>query len=146
MHQSTQVCFEDLELGDEIGPIEVPVDLQMVTNFCDIWWANPQRNRFVNLDYAQASGLPNCIVPGSMSLALISQLFTQNIHPQALKQIDLVFRQPVFHAPIKIFALVTDKRAENDENLVDCDNHLTNLEGDRLVGGKAIISLPSRSS
>ena len=144
MQQSAQVYFEDLELGDEIGPLEVPIDLQMVKEFCAIWWDTPERSRFVNLDYAKESGLPGCIVPGSMSLALIAQLFTQRAHPQALKQIDLIFRQPVFHAPVKIFALVTDKRVENNENLVDCDIHLTNLDGDRLVGGKAIVSLPSR--
>jgi hypothetical protein len=45
---------------------------------------------------------------------------------------------------VKVVALVTDKREEDGENLVECDIHLTNLDGDRLVGGKVILSLPTR--
>ena len=76
----------------------------------------------------------------------MSQLFTQWGPPQILKKIDVVFRQPVLHAPVKVVALVTDKYEDGDENLVECDIHLTNMEGDRLVGGKVILSLPNRES
>jgi len=38
---------------------------------------------------------------------------------------------------------VTDTRQEDGENLVECDVMLTGAEGERYVGGKAIIALPS---
>ena len=140
----SDLYYEDVDLGDELGPLEKHPTLDTVRTFCDLW-GNPGPNRFVDQDVAQRLGQPGPIVPGVMSVALMSQLFTQWGRPEILKKIDVVFRQPVLHAPVKIVALVTDKREEQGEHLVECDIHLTNLEGDRLVGGKVILSLPSHA-
>ena len=138
-----ELFYEDVDLGDELGPLEKHPTTEAVRTFCQIW-GNHGPNRFVDDDVAQRLGQPGPIVPGVMSVALMSQLFTQWGPPQILKKIDVVFRQPVLHAPVKVVALVTDKHEEDGENLVECDVHLTNLDGDRLVGGKVILSLPSR--
>lgn len=138
-----ELYYEDVEPGDELGPLERHPTLDTVRTFCNLW-GNPGPNRFVDPEIAQGLGQPGPIVPGVMSVALMSQLFTQWGPPDILKKIDVVFRQPVLHAPVKIIALVTDKREEDGDNLVECDIHLTNLDGDRLVGGKVILSLPSR--
>ena len=138
-----ELYYEDVDLGDELGPLERHPTLDTVRTFCEIW-GNPGPNRFVDPEVARDLGQPGPIVPGVMSVALMSQLFTQWGPPQILKKIDVVFRQPVLHAPVNVVALVTDKREEDGENLVECDIHLTNLDGDRLVGGKVILSLPSR--
>jgi acyl dehydratase len=138
-----ELYYEDVDLGDELGPLERHPTLDTVRTFCELW-GNSGPNRFVDPEIAQRLGQPGPIVPGVMSVALMSQLFTQWGPPQILKKIDVVFRQPVLHAPVKVVALVTDKREEDGENLVECDIHLTNLDGDRLVGGKVILSLPTR--
>ena len=140
-----ELYYEDVDLGDELGPLERHPTTDTVRTFCEIW-GNPGPNRFVDPEVARGLGQPGPIVPGVMSVALMSQLFTQWGPPQILKKIDVVFRQPVLHAPVKVVALVTDKYEDGDENLVECDIHLTNLDGDRLVGGKVILSLPSRES
>lgn len=46
--------------------------------------------------------------------------------------------------PLSISATVTDTRQEDGENLVECDILMTGAEGERYIGGTAILSLPSK--
>jgi hypothetical protein len=76
----------------------------------------------------------------------MAQLLTDWAGPEALKDLDLVFRQPVPHnQPLSIAATVTDTRRENGENLVECDVLMTGAEGERYVGGTALVRLPTSS-
>jgi hypothetical protein len=80
-----------------------------------------------------------------MSMALMAQLVTDWAGPEALRDLDLVFRQPVPHnQPLNIAATVTDTRQENGESLVECDILMTGPAGERYVGGTALVSLPRR--
>ncbi len=134
--------FEDIELGDEIGPVELVATDENVATFCELW-GNPMPNRFTDPAVAQAAGLPSPIVPGVMSMAIMSQALTDWAGPEALKDLDLVFRQPVPHnKPLFISATVTDTRQESDENIIECDVLMTGAAGERYVGGTAIIALP----
>ena len=137
--------FENVELGDEIGPLERVAGDDEVSAFCKLW-GNPMPNRFTDQAIAERVKLPGPILPGIMSMALMAQLLTDWAGPQGLKDLDLVFRQPVPHnKPLKISATVTDTRQENGENLVECDILMTGAEGERYVGGTALVSLPSKS-
>ena len=137
--------FEDVEPGDEIGPLEKVASDGEVTEFCELW-GNPMPNRFTDAEIAAKSKLPGPILPGVVSMALMAQRLTQWGGPAALKDLDLVFRQPVPHnKPLSISATVTDTRQENGENLVECDILMTGAEGERYIGGTAILSLPSKS-
>ena len=78
-------------------------------------------------------------------MALMARLFTNWAGPGALKDMDVVFRQPVPHnKPLAISATITDTRQEDSENIIECDILMTGTAGERYVGGKAILSLPSR--
>ena len=139
------IFFEDVELGDEIGPLERVARDQDVIDFCQLW-GNPMPNRFTDQEIADKARLPGPILPGIMSMALMSQLLTDWASPESLKELDLVFRQPVPHnKPLRISATVTDTRQEDGENLVVCDILMTGVEGERYVGGTALLSLPSRA-
>jgi acyl dehydratase len=136
--------FEDVELGDEIGPLEKVASDDDVAAFCELW-GNPRPNRFTDQALAEKARLPGPIVPGVMSMALMSQLLTDWAGPAAVKDLDLVFRQPVPHnKPLRISATVTDTRQENGENLVKCDILMTGAGGERYVGGTALLSLPGK--
>ncbi len=137
--------YGDVELGDEIGPLKKDITDEAVAAFCKVW-GNPTPNRFTSDAEAKKARLPGPIVPGIMSMALMAQLFTHWSPNASLKHLDLVFRQPVTHKPVVIAAVVTDKREENGEYLVECDVYMSNEESGRLVGGKAIISLPNRQN
>ncbi len=144
MDPTPQLYYEDVDLGDEIGPLERHPTDDSVRTFCELWGSHGP-NRFVDEEVAQRLGQPGPIVPGVMTVALMSQLFTRWGPPQVLKKIDVVFRQPVLHAPIKIVALVTDKRVEDGENLVECDISTGSQYGETTTAGSALVSLPSKS-
>ena len=144
MIQPNLPYFDDVEMGDEIGPLVKVVSDEEVVNFCE-QWGNPMPNRFTDPEIAEKSRLPGPILPGVMSMAIMAQLLTQWAGPAAVKDLDLVFRQPVPHnKPLSIAATVTDTRQEDGENLVECDILMTGEQGERYVGGTALISLPSR--
>lgn len=135
--------FEDVELGDEIGPMETEATDDGVKAFCRVW-ENRKPNRFTDSESATKVGLPGPIVPGIMAMAIMTRLLTDWAGPGALKDLDVVFRQPVpHHKPLTVTATVTDTMQEDGENMVECDVMLTGPEGERYVGGKAIIALTS---
>ena len=110
--------FEDVEPGDEIGPLELEASDAEVIRFCELW-GNPMPNRFTDQAEAEQARLPGPIVPGVMSMAIRGQLLTNWAGPESLKDLDLVFRAPVPHnQPLIISATVTDTRQEDGENLV----------------------------
>ena len=145
INQGNTLHFEDIELGDEIGPVELVASDERVLTFCELW-GNPMPNRFTNQELAEASGLPGPIIPGVMSMAIMSQALTDWAGPESLKDLDLVFRQPVPHnKPLLISATVTDTRQENGENLIECDVLMTGAAGERYIGGTALLVLPGSS-
>ena len=49
------------------------------------------------------------IVPGIMAMAMMAQLLTGWAGPNAIRDLDLVFRQPIPHnSPLSLTATVTD--------------------------------------
>ena len=131
-------------MGDEIGPVEIVATDDEVVSFCEVWGTS-MPSRFTDRAIAEQARLPGPIVPGIMSMALMSRLLTTWAGPGALRDLDVVFRQPVPHnQPLIITATITDTRQENGENLVECDILLTTGEGNRHVGGKAIVALAAR--
>ena len=146
MTTGTGPWFEDIELGSEIGPLELVATDERVADFCRLW-GNPMPNRFTDRATAESAGLPGPIVPGVMSMAIMSQALTDWAGPQSLKDLDLVFRQPVPHnQTLLISVTITDTRQDNGENLVECDVMMTGPAGERYVGGTALIALPARDS
>ena len=136
--------IDEVELGDEIGPVEKVASDENVANFCDVWGA-PTPNRFTDAKTATKSGMPGAIVPGIMAMAMMAQLLTDWGGPGSIKDLDLVFRQPVPHnRPLTLAATITDVREEEGEHLVECDILMTGTEGERYVGGKAIVALKQR--
>jgi hypothetical protein len=138
---------EDVELGNEIGPVEVDISDDSVLAFCKVW-GNEMPNRFTDPELAKKVGLSGPIVPGIMSMAIMARLFGDWSPSAVLKNLDVVFRQPVGHEIVSINAVITDipEPSPTNEHLIECDIYLTGSSSDRLVGGKAIVVLPSRST
>ena len=113
--------------------------------FCQVW-GTPIPNRFTDEAIAKDDRLPGPIVPGIMGMAMMAQLFVRSWPNSTLKHLDVVFRQPVLHSLVTITAVVTDKREADGDHLVDCDVYLSNEESGRLIGGKAVVALPTRQS
>ena len=139
-------CFDDVEPGDEIGPLETEATDDSVLAFCQVW-NNSITNRFTDPEAAEKVGLPGPIVPGIMAMAMVTRLLTEWSGPASLRDLDVVFRQPIpHHQPITISGTVTDTRPGEGENLVECDVMMTGAQGERYLSGKAIVALPSGGS
>jgi acyl dehydratase len=140
-----ELHFEDVELGDDIGPVERTITDEQVQAFVQIWGAESGPSRFTSEEVAKGEGLPGMIVPGAMNVGVISQLLTGWSSSVVLKTLDLMFRQMVRHdVPILLKGIVTDKNVVDGEPQVECDIWMEGPDGTRLVIGKAIVVLPTR--
>ena len=139
------IYFDDVDLGDEVGPVERTVTDDQVIEFTQVWGRETGPTRFTSREKAQSEGLPEAIVPGAMNIAVMSQLITGWSPTVKLVKLDVVFRSPVLHnRPLTLKGMITDKDIIDDDPRIECDITMENEEGTPHVIGKATISLPIR--
>ena len=137
--------LDDVDLGDEVGPVERIVTDDQVIEFTQVWGREEGPTRFTSREKAQSEGLPEAIVPGAMNIAVMSQLITGWSPTVKLKKLDVVFRSPVLHnRPLTLKGMITDKDIIDDDPTIECDITMENEEGTPYVIGKAVVSLPMR--
>ena len=140
------VYYDDVDLGDEVGPVERVVSDDQVIEFTQVWGREEGPTRFTSREKAQSEGLPEAIVPGAMNIAIMSQLITAWSPTVRLVKLDVVFRSPVLHnRPLTLQGMITDKDIVDGNPPIECDVTMVNEEGTPHVIGKATVSLPARS-
>ena len=140
-----ELYFEDVEIGDDIGPKERIVDVEQVRRFLSVRGSTPVDSRFTSDEHAKREGLAGAIVPGAMNITILSQLLTGWADTVRLRKLDVVFRGMVPHnRPLTLSGIITDKDVVDGEPRLECDVFLQNEEGTRLVIGNAIVLLPMR--
>ena len=140
------VYYDDVDLGDEVGPVERVVTDDQVIEFTQVWGREEGPTRFTSREKAQSEGLPEAIVPGAMNIAIMSQLITGWSPTVRLVKLDVVFRSPVLHnRPLTLRGMITDKDIVDGEPQIECDVTMENEEGTPHVIGKATVSLPMRT-
>jgi acyl dehydratase len=139
--------YEDVEIGDDIGPVERTVSREQIESFLRIRGMTPGPSRFTDDAYARKEGLPGAIVPGGMNIAMASQLLTGWSPTVDLKRLEVSFRKVVPHdTPIELKGIVTDKHIVDGEGRVECDVAIEDEDGASHVIGNATIVLPRRSA
>ncbi len=140
-----KIYFEDVDLGDEVGPVERIVTDEQVIEFTQVWGREEGPTRFTSPEKARSEGLPEAIVPGAMNIAIMSQLITAWSPTVRLRKLDVVFRSPVLHnRPLTLRGMITDKGVVDGDPQIECDVTMENEEGTPNVIGKAVVSLPVR--
>ena len=140
-----ELHFEDVSVGDDIGPLERAVTDDQVREFVEIWVGESGPSRFTDQDVARREGLTGPIVPGVMSIAIMAQLLTGWSPTVTLKKLDVVFRQTVPHnVPLQFKGVVTEKRVVDGEPQMECDVFVETEQGMRPLLGKATAALPMR--
>ena len=136
-----QRYFGDAELGDEFEESYVARPELVETYLSD-----EEDGRFSDAAGAQALGLERPIVPGVMSLSIITRLVTDWAGPAGrLRTLDANFRRPVLHGDrLRLMALVTDASDESGIGRVTLDVYLENERGERPLQGTAVVELPHR--
>tara|TARA_B100001013_G_scaffold49924_1_gene26197 strand:- start:565 stop:999 length:435 start_codon:yes stop_codon:yes gene_type:complete len=137
--------FEDVEIGDDIGPIKRSVTDKDVIEFVSVREKEITPSRFTSNEVANSEGMPEAIVPGPMNIALMSQILTDWSDTVCLLKIDVVFRQTVPHNNDLTFSgIVTDKDETGDSTKLECDVVMENSDGVKLVIGTGVIALPNK--
>ena len=145
--------YEDVEIGDDIGPVHRTISDRQVREFVGIWVPGRDTSRFTTEETAREHGQPAPIVPGAMSMAVVSQLLTGWSSTVTVRKVDVIFRQMVLHnAPLSVGGMVTDKRLNDGKPEVECDVFIDGSDGsdgsdgNRLVMGQALVTLPLKGS
>ena len=137
--------FEDVEIGDDIGPIKRSVTDEDVIEFVSVREKEITPSRFTSNEVANNEGMPEAIVPGPMNIALMSQILTDWSDTVCLLKIDVVFRQTVPHnIDLTFSGIVTDKDETGDSTKLECDVVMENSDGVKLVIGTGVIALPNK--
>ncbi|MBM2826563.1 MAG: Acyl dehydratase [Dehalococcoidia bacterium] len=140
----SQVYFEDVSMGDEIGPMTKEPTREQLDAFMKVWGGGP--SRFTSDEVARTEGFTGVIIPGHMSMALLAQLLTSwKGSAGKLKSLEVNFRrylQPGDHYSCK--GVITDTEVVDGENRVTLDVYIENQKGERAQQGTAIVILPSK--
>ena len=137
--------FDDIDLGDEIGPWETALPDDDVEEFCVLWGQGPGPTQFTSDDVARGNGLPGAVIPGIMQMGLMARLITDWFDAVVLKNLDIIFRQPLMHnRTVKLRGIVTDKREDAGEGMVEADVFLETEDGGTHSTGKAVFTLRRR--
>lgn len=96
-------------------------------------------------EYARSLGLPGVIVHGALKSAFLAQLVTDWIGDGGtLKRLSVQYRgMDLVGEPMRCAGVVTAKRVENGEHLVECDVWSKSPSGERTTRGSALVSLPA---
>ena len=138
-----QVYFEDVQPGDEIGPLVKQPTRDEVRAFSKL---TQLAGRFVSDEGAREEGLERMIIPSWQSMAFLSQLITDWMGPLGfLSRFDVYFRRVVEPGDcLECRALVTDAQVRDGAHLVLMDAYMENQKGERPLQGTAEVVLPSR--
>lgn len=140
----SQPYFEDVALGDEIGPLVKQPSREEVRLFCEI---THLAGRFVSDDAARADGLERVIVSSWQNEAYLAQLLTNWMGQQGtLSTFDVIFRSLVEPGDrLECRAIVTETLVRRNQHVIVLDAFMENQRGERPLQGAAEVVLPSRS-
>ena len=140
----SQVYFEDVEPGDEIGPLVKEPTKEQVRDYVSL--SELRMGRFTSDQAAQGEGLRGIIVPGNMSMSFLSQLLTDWAGEQGrLTKLEVNFRRMVEPGDrLECKGTITDMETVDGQNLVTLDAFIENQNGDRPIQGMAQVALPSK--
>jgi len=139
-----QVYFEDINQGDEIPKLVKNCSSQQL-----VMWAAGSGDFYqihYDKDFAQANGLKGIIVHGALKHAFLGQMLHDWVGKGGcVKKYGCQYRGMDYpNQDIACRGVVTGKRQEGSENLVELEIWTENPEGQKTSPGTAVVALPSR--
>ena len=146
--------FHEIELGDEIDPIETTITNDQVKFFQSTWGQGSalltgsgftieedKPSRFTSDEVAISEGLDGAVVPGIMHMGFVARLVTDWIPTAKIIHLDVIWRQFVPHNKVlTIGGIVTDMKEEDGKGICEADLTLDSEIG-RHVTGKVTFSV-----
>jgi acyl dehydratase len=130
--------FEDVQIGTAIGPEEIFVSKDQTRQYARSCGLDAPR--FTDDEGAKKEGLPGMILPGNMSLGLLTKLVTDWIADNKAKMVRLgtTYRVPVQpDRTLSLQGFITNTYSETRQ--VEIDIWIENEEAERLVTGTATV-------
>lgn len=141
-----QVYFEDVSVNQEIPSLRKhPTRRQLVM------WAGASEDFYeihYDTEFARANQLGDVIVHGRLKAAYLGQLVTDWISPGgALRKLSCRYKgtDPA-NEDMLVRGVVTGKRVEGADHLVDLDIWTERPDSTRTTVGTATVALPARAS
>jgi len=141
--ESKQTYFDDVTVGQEIELKIVPSTQQLVQ------WAAGSGDFYqihYDQDFAKSTGLQGIIVHGALKHALLGRMLHDFVgYGGKVKKWGVSYRgMDVPGQEMTCKGVVTAKRQENGENLVDLDVWTENTKGQKTTPGTATVILPAK--
>jgi acyl dehydratase len=128
-----------LEIGHEIPRLEIVLSGDQVRRYATA--AQMPGQRFFSDEVARKEGLPGQILPGNMSMALLSRMLTDWLPGARLEKLGVTFRGIVQPGkPIVCSGFVTERRDSDAAIELECDLILEQ-DGERRTTGVAVLRL-----
>src|SRR2546421_324442 len=138
-----KLFFEDVNEGDEAPAVShelTRTDLVMYAGASGDF--NPMHHDEVK---AKEAGLPSVFGHGMFSMGLLGRAITDWVGIGNLRNFRVRFTKQTWPGEkLTSKIVVTAKRKDNGDNLVDLDVSLANEGGEVKVAGAAVAALPSR--
>ena len=140
-----QLYFEDVSQGQEVTTLTQHCDSQRL-----VYWAAGSGDFYqihYDKDFAQRTGLPDRIVHGALKHALLGRMLHEWAGDEGrVKRVACQYRgMDMVEKDVTCKGIVTGKRSQDGENLVDVEVWTVTPEGQKTTPGTATVSLPSRS-
>ncbi len=135
--------FEDVTEGDEAPELtHVLTRTDLVAYAGASGDFNPMHHDEVK---AKAAGQPSVFGHGMFSMGLLGTAITDYVGVGNVTRFTVRFaRQTWPDEELRSAVVVTGKRTEGDDHLVDLDVRLSNADGEEKVVGEATAKVPSR--
>jgi acyl dehydratase len=141
----SRVYFDDVKVGDELPPlVKDPIQQIQLTRYAG---ASGDFNPIHQDDeFAKAAGMGGVFAHGMLSMGFVGQLVTDWAGPGAVRKLGVRFAAIVrLKDVITCRGRVLGKSSTDDVNLVDLEIWAENQKGEKVVTGKATVSLPTRA-
>jgi len=139
-----QVYFEDVSQGDEITKLTKNCTSQQL-----VQWAAGSGDFYqihYDKDFAQSTGLKGIIVHGALKHAFLGQMLHDWVGEKGrVRKFGCQYRGMDYPTQdIVCRGVITGKRQDGGDNLVELDVWTENPEGQKTSPGTAVVALPSR--
>jgi acyl dehydratase len=133
-----QKSFDQVEIGDEIGPLTYSPTLADIQRYgTEVRMVD---QRFMSQEIAQQRGFQHAVVPGPLSATFLIRLLTAHFCGWRFRTLTISFRAPVRHGDtLTCIGTVTQKEEQTGIPLIHCDLVAENTNGDHCLVGTAVL-------
>jgi acyl dehydratase len=139
-----RVYFEDVKVGDELPPlVKGPIQQIQLTRYAG---ASGDFNPIHQDDeFARAAGMGGVFAHGMLSMGFVAQAVTDWAGAGRVRKIGVRFAGLVrLKDTVTCRGRVVGTSQKDGVNLVELDVWAENQQGEKVITGKATVSLPAR--